>query len=113
MTDSGEEDEEPAVRAAIPGPARTRASAGRFSRCTTLRRRPGAAAPASPRQGGDDAEIERLGAGACASQLTRSGEVSLRAREPAIRPMWPPGRSKWVTSSLRTRSRSGIVFDRV
>ena len=30
-----------------------------------------------------------------------SGQISLRAFEPAIRPMCPPGRSRCVTSSLR------------
>ena len=38
-----------------------------------------------------------------------SGQISLRAFDPAINPMCPPGRSKLVTSSLETRSSSGFV----
>ena len=43
------------------------------------------------------------------SHSARSGQISLRAFEPAIRPMCPPGRSRCVTSSLETRSSSGSV----
>ena len=37
------------------------------------------------------------------------GQISLRALDPAMRPMCPPGRSIRVTSSLETISNSGWV----
>ena len=41
--------------------------------------------------------------------LHSSGQTCCFAFDPAIRPMWPPGRSRWVTSSLATRSSNGTV----
>src|SRR5207244_10505671 len=44
-----------------------------------------------------------------ASQAARSGQISFRALDPAISPMCPPGRSRWVMSSLPTMSSIGSV----
>jgi hypothetical protein len=43
------------------------------------------------------------------SHSAMSGQMPSRAREPAIRPMCPPGRSRCVTSSPATMSSSGKV----